>query len=614
MLQRQIKLFLGALLLVWGLISPLPAVSSPQDPQAEYDRCFKELQLCFKAHNTTTKTYAANLDICWREARQCPQICVDEYAARRSAGVSALDADPLHKGRSYEQSSCVPGMDEIKFPGRRLLPTDSRLYLTLEGPDKAKKAEAIVGVQPLDDNDHVAVTLANPARQAHYETDPLLLPLAAGRYFIFASPRGDYAGFRDLSFTFTLKKGESLRKTLKFRPTNAPAEQAVGILHILGPSRENPVRYVFASGIDSNGVSNTKSLPKSEVISTSRDFSLPSGSYTLKLKPQNYNGGEQNKVISLGPGEDQTVKIPFQKPGELSVGVKGLAADQKVSLSIWSPENRQVVYSGELQLPPLVVKLAPGAYEASLYFPYADQTYGPQRRQLLDPFVIASDHTLDVQASFAPGHWGTLDLNALFMEHPVTAHVEITPADQPNFTIYPRGTNSYREQRMPLKITLLVGDYLLNIHGRASKSDIFPYPTFEQKKLLLRIKEGETLTKTLEFKAPTPSKLTLTVLRNGLPVKARIKGRRAGTKDSFNLVGATYNLLNNGIKIMPGTYDLWVQPLEVNFQPGIDVFHGRSGQTFVPVPAKGVEPIILHNVEILPESSTSKTVRFEGSE
>lgn len=609
-----IKIFVGVMMLVVGLASPLLAVSSPQGPQAEYDRCFKELQLCFKAHKTTAETYAANLDICWREVRQCPQICVDEYAARRKAGVSALDADPLRNGRAYEQSSCIPGMDEIKFPGRKLLPTDSSLYLTLKGPDQSKKVEAVVGVKPLDENDHAAVTPANPSRQAHYTTNPLRLPLPAGRYFVFASPKGKYADFRETSFTFTLKKGESLRKTLQFRSSTAPAEQGVATLHILGANRENPLRYVFASGIDSNGVSNTKSLPKSQVIDSSQVFSLPSGRYTLRLQPQKYAGGEQREVVSLDPGEEKTINVAFLPPGQLRIEGEGLKDEQTVGLKIWTRENRQVVYSGNPQRPPLMVKLAPGAYEASLLFPYDEQRYGPQRRQLLDPFVIASDHTLNVQANLPAQHWGILDLNALFMQPTVTAHVQITPADQPDFTIYPRGINSYHQQRMPLKITLREGDYLLNIWGETSKSDIFPRPTFKRNHVTVSIKGDETLVKTLNFKEPTPSILTLTVLLDGLPAKARIEGRKTGTKDPFGAVSATYTLLNNGVKILPGAYDLSVQPLELSFQPGIDVFQGRSGQNFVWVPAKGTKPMILNNVEIPPGSDISKTLHFKSGE
>jgi len=54
--------------------------------------------------------------------------------------------------------------------------------------------------------------------------------------------------------------------------------------------------------------------------------------------------------------------------------------------------------------------------------------------------------------------------------------------------------------------------------------------------------------------------------------------------------------------------------LEVSFKPGIDGFHGRSGQTFVPVPAKGTKAMILHKVEIPPDSNVTKTLRFKSTE
>ncbi|NOY14316.1 MAG: hypothetical protein GXP51_11820 [Deltaproteobacteria bacterium] len=531
-------------------------------------------------------------------------------------GMSALDANPLYKGRSYEQSSCVSGLDEIKHPGRKLLPVDSKFYLTLEGPDAGKKIEAIVAATPLDDNDHAAATSANPSRQAHYEGGPLLLPLPAGRYRVFASPRGDYSGYREPSFVFTLKKGQSLRKTLKLRST-ASVAQGEGTLRLVGASRENPVSYIFVSAIDSNGVSITKTLPKSKVVSATRDFPLSSGTYLLRLQPQNYAGGEQRAVVSVWPGKVTTQKIIFQQAGQLSIGVNGLFADQKVGLSIWTPDNhRLAVLSVDPQRSPLNVTLAPGQYEAKVYALNNGPIYGPTREARLDHLVVPAGGSIESQVTLPAAGWGILHFNALLEGQPLTASVEIVSAKSPNERVFPVSRRR-ASVRMPLEVKLLEGDYRLSIWGeepRDKRQSIFPRPRFAQTGMALSIKEGQTFTKTLKFKKQVPAKLTLTVLLNGSAVKARIKGRKAGSRDPFSPVGATYNFFSNGIQILPGTYDLSVQPLELHLALGIDVFQGRKGQLINPRPAKGTKPMILHNVEIKLGSSASRTLRFESSE
>lgn len=132
--------------------------------------------------------------------------------------------------------------------------------------------------------------------------------------------------------------------------------------------------------------------------------------------------------------------------------------------------------------------------------------------------------------------------------------------------------------------------------------------------MALSIKDGETLTKTLEFTRQIPSELTLRVLLNGSAVKARIRGRIAGSNSPFGDIGASYNFLSNKALILPGIYDFSVQPLTFRPSLGIDVFHGRSGSWIETRKANGTEPLILYNVEIKPDSHTSKTLRFESTE
>ncbi len=596
------------------------SASLQPDPHEVYKNCSQELHRCIKARKTTAETYTHNYDICWREVRQCPQICIDEYYARRKLKIDALDANPLYTGRNYEPGSCIPGMDEIKYPGRKLLPAESQLDLILEGPDKTRTFTAAVAVEPLDDKEKVAVTRDNPARHAHYNNNPLSLQLPAGRYWVIIKPLKDSSVFGEQVLTVALKKGQSLRRTVTFEPSSQSGSQlapGVGTLHLVGPSSDNPVIYSLKATDKATAMSNSSLVPRSGLqgLATSTiDLSLPSGRYRLNLRPKNYAGGEYQEDIEIKPGKVRTQKIALLQPGRLVVAVHGLTAGQEAMMRVSSKGGGGSVLSTAVRPPSSVVNLAPGQYQATLYVPNKGPVYGPERVVHLNDIAVRSGSTLEMQANFSEQHWGTLKVNAMLDGKPVKAHVQLESSKPPSATIYPAKRKGFPET-MPVEIALQQGNYLLSVWGEEPKDKahpVFPQPRFERKGIPVQIKEGEVLAKTFTFKKQAASELTVKVLLNGVPSKARIKGRRAGSNGPFSHVGATYNLLSNSAWLLPGTYDLWVQPLEMHVTPGIDVFHGRKGQLVGKKLAAGTKPIILHNVEIKSDGTTTRTVRFES--
>ncbi len=609
-----LKIIAGILLLLMGGFSLCSAGPLPSTPQQIYQQCVQDLNRCTRQHKPTRETYPDILDICWPTRTRCPQVCVEEYAARRKAGMNALDANPLYKGRSYEQASCIPGLDALKHPGRKLLPTDSKLDLSLVGPNGIKPIAAIISVTPLDESGTVAISKNNPRRQAHYETAPLHLPLPAGTYRILVVPSQDTA-LQEQTLIVKLKKAKSLHQTLTLLSSTPPDKQDNGTLRLLGASPGNPVYYSFLSGIDSQGNAIRQALPKNGQSRSNLDFSLPSGTYLLKIQPQNYAGGEQREVVSILPGKVKNLNIAFQQAGQLHLGIKGLSLGQKAGLNIWKPGNRKrPLLSINPQLPPLVARLAPGSYDVSLYIPSSEQVYGVERHLPLAPVVIQPGVTLTRQVKVADEPWGTLQLTTLLEGQPVAAHVVIRSVKRPDYEVYPV-THKYSSVKMPLNIRLLTGEYRLSVWGKEpqGKQSIYPPPGFEQKNVTLTIKEGETLSKTLKFTKKIPAELTLKVLLNGSAVKAGIKARIAGTNSPFSAVGSNYNLLTNRVLLLPGTYDFSIQPLSFTPTPGIDVFHGRSGSWVTTKKARGTKPMILHQIEIKPGSKTTKTLRFESN-
>ncbi|NOY14315.1 MAG: hypothetical protein GXP51_11815 [Deltaproteobacteria bacterium] len=78
-MNLNLKIVLGVLLLLMGIINPIAAAPVPPTPQQVYQRCSQDLGRCIKLHKPTQKTYAKVMDICWQQTTRCPEVCVDEY-------------------------------------------------------------------------------------------------------------------------------------------------------------------------------------------------------------------------------------------------------------------------------------------------------------------------------------------------------------------------------------------------------------------------------------------------------------------------------------------------------------------------------------------------------
>ncbi len=107
--------------------------------------------------------------------------------------------------------------------------------------------------------------------------------------------------------------------------------------------------------------------------------------------------------------------------------------------------------------------------------------------------------------------------------------------------------------------------------------------------------------------------LALSVLVNGSWSKAEIGIRKGGRKGRLSAVGATYNLFTNKAEFLPGHYDISVRPLKAYLSLGVpDIFHGRSSGTGIKTRrVKGVEPIILRDIEIKSGETLDETVKFK---
>jgi len=78
--------------------------------------CSADLGKCWEAHGLNKENMEQVMDACWKETKKCPKVCRDEYFSRRKSGMSVNEADPLFRGRSGEETSCVPGVDALKHP------------------------------------------------------------------------------------------------------------------------------------------------------------------------------------------------------------------------------------------------------------------------------------------------------------------------------------------------------------------------------------------------------------------------------------------------------------------------------------------------------------------
>lgn len=166
----------------------------------------------------------------------------------------------------------------------------------------------------------------------------------------------------------------------------------------------------------------------------------------------------------------------------------------------------------------------------------------------------------------------------------------------------------------PLQLTLAPGRYVLHVWPLDEKgSSSVQGAGYGSKNVEITIHAGKTVEKILAFVQQEKGTLVLTVQVNGRRSKADVGVRRAGTKDRFNTIITTYNFFNNEADILPGTYDFLIRPLEYHLESlgGVDVFHGGvSGPEIGTRRVQGVEPVVLHNVQIKKGGALKKTVTF----
>ncbi len=102
-----------------GLVGGTVSALTEPVPIKVQRACSHETGECWESHGLNKENMNQVFDACWREATQCPQVCKDEYFARRKAGMIGPKADPLYRGRNGEETSCVPGMDALTHPERK---------------------------------------------------------------------------------------------------------------------------------------------------------------------------------------------------------------------------------------------------------------------------------------------------------------------------------------------------------------------------------------------------------------------------------------------------------------------------------------------------------------
>ncbi len=199
------------------LLSPS---SAPIKVQAE---CSHELEQCWESQGMNKSNVGQVYDLCWHESKRCPKVCKDEYFKRRQSGMGAAASDPLFSGRRGENTSCVPGVDELTNPGAKVKVNDSAIRVTVTIAGQAVGAE--VRAVPVDEQGREkkrTISSPNYSKGNAYKTsfDPILLYLPAGKYRLqVLSPDRFY--HRDRAFPkqielVTVQAGQTLEKIYAF--------------------------------------------------------------------------------------------------------------------------------------------------------------------------------------------------------------------------------------------------------------------------------------------------------------------------------------------------------------------------------------------------------------
>ena len=482
-------------------VNPVIAAARQPTPQDLYQRCSKELHRCTKAHNATAETYADVLDLCWQETHDCPQVCVREYAERRRLGVAALDANPLYRGRGYEESSCIPGMDEIKHPGRKLLPPESTFLLTVTGQRQGEGVEALVNLQPLNAQGQAHLTEENPSRAAHYESHPLTFALPAGQYHVTVKPYGRSAKLRERSFRVALSKDQSVSRTISF---------ALGSLYISAEKNGQPLKvrlYVAHKGSEPKLV---------EDYAPEHPLRLEPGIYTLNaIAP---DGQKQRSDLVVEPGKARHQTLSFTR-GRLRLVLP--AQGTQISYKLWRmldadrpsrgtpavPQTTILLRSARLS-EDTEIPLFPGHYRlATRHQQYSGETH-------IEDFVI---------------HPGELVEKKVVLRQLGHLHVEVDglqAAEKVGLNILSPGHNdspdlSLGPQRPPFNVDLVPGHYAANLFIRY-KSDIRGLPRV-QPLADFEITSGQTVETRVTFPPPRWGTLKLNALFENQQVKYKFR-------------------------------------------------------------------------------------------
>ena len=229
--QAEPPVHLSPVDLLGGLIGGVGNALSEPAPLKVQRVCSHELGACWESHGLNEHNADQVQDACWGIVKNCPKICRDEYFSRRKADMSAGMADPLFQGRRGEDTSCVPGVDELTHPAGKVKVNDSavRVAVTVGG----QPAETEVYAIPVDaQGNEKERTTSSPVyskSSSHRPSEPLgplMLYLPAGRYRLRISSRDrfyhpnqtflPYQAFPEQVELVSVKTGQTLDKVYPF--------------------------------------------------------------------------------------------------------------------------------------------------------------------------------------------------------------------------------------------------------------------------------------------------------------------------------------------------------------------------------------------------------------
>ncbi len=288
----------------------------------------------------------------------------------------------------------------------------------------------------------------------------------------------------------------------------------------------------------------------------------------------------------------------------------------------------KVVTVGDPQLFPHDIYLPPGSYDIRVTQrqTFLNSSINPQAdfQQLLSQQIVGElelgnfsavtvepEKVSERTISFKQPAPGKLMVHTLCDGEPARAYLDVSTPDQatrPLLKSYPAYLDS------DVAVNLLPGRYELKIEPE-DRTRGYQGHGYRAQTLVVEIEAGKTSEETVTFTAAPKGRLVLTSLVDGSRGKAEIGIRPAGSTTNFGAVIASYNLFSLSTGLLPGHYDIQVRPLEVALSVGgVDVFHGKwEGPGLKTRRVDGIEPVILHDIEIRAGEVVEKTVEFETS-